>query len=193
MSPSGAHAPQTLAKKPSVVSTVLSVLVAFLLVRLMPRMQDGQYGTSSTGERPVPSAATRAKSSDASLRESTQSGRGRQAVSPPEIPRLGWKDILWRVYKEMNEHRILAVAGGVTYFGLLSLFPAIAALVAIYGLFADTGAINDHLAALSGLLPGGAVEVIEDQVKRIASKSNTTSDLPFSSDLASPSGVRIQE
>ena len=79
----------------------------------------------------------------------------------------------------MNEHRILAVAGGVTYFGLLSLFPAIAALVAIYGLFADTGTINDHLAALSGLLPSGAVEVIGGQVKRIASKGNTTLGFAF--------------
>jgi membrane protein len=59
------------------------------------------------------------------------------------------------------------------------LITAIAALVAIYGLFADTGAINDHLAALSGLLPSGAVEVIGGQVKRIASRGNTTLGFAF--------------
>ncbi len=79
----------------------------------------------------------------------------------------------------MNEHRLLAVAGGVTFYGLLALFPAIAAIVAIYGLFADIGTINDHLAVLSGFLPSGAIDVIGEQVKRIASKGNTTLGFAF--------------
>ena len=79
----------------------------------------------------------------------------------------------------MNRHRLLAVAGGVTYFGLLALFPAIAALVAIYGLFTDLGTINDHLTALSGFLPSGALDIIGDQVKRIANKGNTTLGFAF--------------
>ena len=95
-------------------------------------------------------------------------GRGRTAESPTEIPAKGWKDILWRTYEEMNKDRILAVAAGVTYFGLLALFPAVAALVSLYGLFADVVTINDHLASLGGLLPGGAIDIIGEQVKRIA-------------------------
>src|SRR4051794_13997133 len=69
---------------------------------------------------------------------SREPGRGREATSPTEIPARGWKDTLWRVYDEINKDRILAVAAGVTFFyGLLALFPALAALVSIYGLFAD--------------------------------------------------------
>src|SRR3954464_8990962 len=92
-------------------------------------------------------------------------GRGREATSPHEIPAKGWKDILWRTYEEITKDRILAVAAGVTFYGLLALFPAVAALVSIYGLFADPATIQEHLNPLSGVLPGGALEVISEQVK----------------------------
>jgi len=93
-------------------------------------------------------------------------------------------DIAWRVYEEIGNDRILAVAAGVTFYALLALFPAIAAFVSLYGLFADPGTINDHLASLTGLLPGGAIDVIGDQVKRITSKPGGTLGLAFFSGLA---------
>src|SRR5690349_12187684 len=106
-------------------------------------------------------------------------GRGREADKPTDIPPRGWKDILWRTYEEMNNDRILAVAAGVTFYGLLALFPAIAALVSIYGLFADAATINDHLSLLAGFLPGGAIEIVSEQVKRIASKGSGTLGFGF--------------
>jgi len=63
------------------------------------------------------------------------------------------------------------VAAGVTYYGLLALFPATAAIVSLYGLFADASSINEHLRLISGFLPEGALQVIGDQVKRIASRA----------------------
>jgi membrane protein len=114
----------------------------------------------------------------------TEQDRGRAAETPLQIPAKGWKDILWRTYEEMNQDRILAVAAGVTYFGLLALFPAVTALVSMYGLFADAAAINDHLAALAGLLPGGALEIVGEQVKRITSQGSTTLGFAFFFGLA---------
>src|SRR3954452_21211986 len=111
-------------------------------------------------------------------------GRGREATSPHEIPAKGWKDILWRTYEEINKDRILAVAAGVTFYGLLALFPALAALVSIYGLFADPATIQDHLNLLSGVLPGGALDIIGEQVKRITSKGSGTLGFTFFSGLA---------
>jgi membrane protein len=46
--------------------------------------------------------------------------RGRLAKSPSEIPAKGWKDILLRVYGNVGEHRILALAAGMTYYGIPS-------------------------------------------------------------------------
>ena len=46
-----------------------------------------------------------------------------------------------RVYNSISEDRILAEAAGITYYALLAIFPAIAALVSIYGMFADPAEI----------------------------------------------------
>jgi Virulence factor BrkB len=64
----------------------------------------------------------------------------------------------------------MAVAAGVTFYALLSIFPAIAAFVSLYGLIGDPGKIQGYLDTMKDVLPGGAIEVISDQVKRIASK-----------------------
>jgi membrane protein len=58
----------------------------------------------------------------------------------------------------------------VTFYVLLAIFPAMAALVAIYGLFADPATIGQHLNDLSSVLPGGATEVIGDQLQRLTSQ-----------------------
>jgi membrane protein len=98
--------------------------------------------------------------------------RGRQASSPWQIPWRGWKDILWRTYQQIGEDRLLAVAAGVVFYGLLALFPALTALVSLYGLFANASTINDQLSTLAGILPGGAVDIIREQVGRVASKGD---------------------
>jgi membrane protein len=99
-----------------------------------------------------------------------EDGRGRSATTPFDIPLRGWKDIFWRVYHNIPEHRIVSIAAGVTFFVLLSIFPGIAALVAVYGLFADPSSIGQHLNDLSGVLPGGATQVIGDQLTRLTSQ-----------------------
>ena len=73
----------------------------------------------------------------------------------------------------------MSIAAGVTYYALLAIFPAIAALVSVYGLFADPGTIREHLNGLSGVLPGGALEIIGEQVKRIASQGSGTLGFSF--------------
>lgn len=113
-----------------------------------------------------------------------EGGRGRTADSPAEIPAAGWKDILWRTYEQINEDRLLAVAAGVVFYGLLALFPAITALVSSYALFADPSTINNHLAALSGMLPAGTYSIIEDQVKRVLAKGDVKLGLAFAVSLA---------
>jgi membrane protein len=114
----------------------------------------------------------------------TQPGRGRQAAKPSEIPAKGWKDIAWRVYDGIQNDRVLLVSAGVTFYALLALFPATAAIVSLYGLFADAATINEHLRLVSGFLPDGALEVIGDQVKRIAAKGQGTLGLTFLGTLA---------
>jgi membrane protein len=60
-------------------------------------------------------------------------------------------------------------AAGVTFYSLLAMFPAMAALISLYGLFADPHTVSDHLAAMDGLLPGGGLDIIKEQVKSLTS------------------------
>jgi len=106
-------------------------------------------------------------------------GRGRHATAPSKIPARGWKDILLRVYANISKHRILALAAGMTYYSILAIFPAIAALVAVYGLFSDPSTIARHLDQLGGFLPGGAIDVAREQLTRVASKESQALGLTF--------------
>lgn len=110
---------------------------------------------------------------------SAEKGRGRSATTPSDIPARGWKDILWRVYAGISDDRILANAAAVTFYALLALFPAIAALVSIYGLFADPGSIQQQLDSISGFLPGGALGVIRDQLNRLTAQPRGTLGVSF--------------
>jgi membrane protein len=112
-------------------------------------------------------------------RRAGQRGRGRQANNPTQIPALGWKDIGWRTYEQMMQDRLLAVAAGVAFFGLLAIFPAITALVSLYGLFAKASTLSDHLSFLAGILPASAYDIIATEIGRIAAKSDGRLSLAF--------------
>jgi hypothetical protein len=91
------------------------------------------------------------------LARARELGRGREANTPEQIPPRGWRDILWRVFWSISADRIFSTSGGVAFFALLAVFPGIAAIVSVYGLFADASTISKHLSLLSGFLPNGVL------------------------------------
>jgi membrane protein len=101
-------------------------------------------------------------------------GRGREANTPEQIPPLGWRDILWRVFWSVSANRILSTSGGVAFFALLAIFPGIGAVVSLYGLIADASTINGHLTALAGILPFGVLKLVADQITMVAKAGNDT-------------------
>jgi membrane protein len=113
------------------------------------------------------------------IHQASEPGRGRDADTPADIPPRGWQDITLRVYHNITKDRVITIAAGVTFYSLLAVFPAIAALVAIYGLFVDPASISHNVDSLSGLLPGGAIDVIREQMTRIASRGKSTLGFAF--------------
>ena len=154
---------------------MVAITAGWALVKLIANDRRAPGATSS----PIQQGSDFGDKQHADRSAAHEPGRGRRAATPIEIPARGWKDVVWRVYEEFGNDRIMAVAAGVTYYSLLALFPAIAALVSIYGLFADPITINDHLSALSGVLPGGAIEIVRDQVVRIAGEGQWRSWVRF--------------
>jgi membrane protein len=113
------------------------------------------------------------------LARSREPGRGREATSPEQIPPRGWNDILWRVLWSISEDRILSTSGGVAFFVLLAVFPGIAAIVSLYGLFADASTISGHLTLLAGILPFGILQLVADQILVVAKQGNDTLGTAF--------------
>ncbi|MBC7667917.1 MAG: YihY/virulence factor BrkB family protein [Gemmatimonadaceae bacterium] len=105
--------------------------------------------------------------------------RGRAAHHPHHIPMLGWRDILWRTFREIEADRLPAVAGGVTFYTLLALFPAIGAFVSLYGLFADVGAVEKQLREMSSVFPASVVNIVGEQMLRLASQEQTKLGVAF--------------
>lgn len=119
-----------------------------------------------------------------------RTGRKAAAADLPAVP--GWSDLkpvgtwslLKTVFEKFGQDRIQAVAAGVTFYGLLALFPAIAAFVSLYGLVSDPATLNEQLAALKGVLPGGAIDIVGDQIKRLTSSRSSALGFAFFSGLA---------
>lgn len=105
-------------------------------------------------------------------------------AAEPMISVLGWKDIVLRFYQNISKHRVVLVAAGITFYSILALFPAIAALVALYGLFADPATIAGHLDKISGFVPEGAADVVRDQLNRLAAQGGSTLGVAFIVGLA---------
>lgn len=102
----------------------------------------------------------------------SERGRGRLARAPLQIPWAGWKDILVRTYREIQEDRLLALAAGVVFYSLVALFPAIAAAVSSYALFANAATIGKHLTIAADIVPAGTLDILGEEINRIAAKSD---------------------
>jgi membrane protein len=109
--------------------------------------------------------------------------RGRAAEQPLELGGTGWKDVLWRTYKEFSNDRILLVAAGVTFYALLALFPALTALVSIAGFVIDPNSVVYQLQSFSRFLPEGALGIIGGQMQRIASQPTNHLGFAFTTGL----------
>lgn len=101
--------------------------------------------------------------------------RGRQALSPRDISMRGWKDIFFRIRENLSRHNLSIVAAGVAFYALLAIFPAIGALVAIYGIISDPGEVQQQVAMLTGILPQQAMEILQNQLERLSQDSGALS------------------
>lgn len=103
-----------------------------------------------------------------------EADRGRLAQRPSEIAWRGWWDVLWRVKDQLDVHNVSIVAGGLALFGMLAVFPSLAAAVAIYGIVASPETIQAQIQTFSGMLPAGTIEIVQNQLRELVSKRSET-------------------
>jgi membrane protein len=112
--------------------------------------------------------------SDPERAERDEPGRGRAARTPSEIPRAGWRDILLRVWQKLSEDNVSLVAAGVALNTLLAVFPAMAVLASVYGMFASPAQVGREIAPFYGMLPHEAAGIIQIQLQALARPHDQT-------------------
>jgi membrane protein len=98
---------------------------------------------------------------------------GGKAERPTEIPARGWTQVAKRGWKEAKADQVPLLAAGVAFYAFLAIFPALIAIVSIYGLFTDPSTIANQLNSITAALPDEAAQIITDQVTALSSRRQT--------------------
>ena len=161
---------------PAVLAALAGFAIAAGAIRLEERLR-----RSKREPQKAPPGTVRASDEPRALqlKRAVEPGRGRRADMPIGIPWRGWKDVFWRTVEEISADRLLLIAGGVVFYGLLATVPAITALVSMYGIFTPASTINAQLSFLADVMPAGAYQLISDQIVRIAGNSDGKLTLAF--------------
>ena len=75
-----------------------------------------------------------------------------------------WKSILIEVKRRIGENNVVIVSAGVGFFGFLAIFPAIMALISIYGFVMDPQQIEEQVSKISSMMPQQTHEIIQYRV-----------------------------
>jgi membrane protein len=89
-------------------------------------------------------------------------------MSPPtDLDPHPWWDQLKRAVNRSRDHDLTDWAAALTYYGVLSIFPALIVLVAILGLAGDS-ATHSVLHNIDELGPGPAQDIVGDAIREIS-------------------------
>ena len=91
---------------------------------------------------------------------------------PTDLPKRSWLDTLKRTFREFKEDNLTDWAAALTYYSVLSIFPALIALISIVGLVVDPATITRVLTdTISQLGPSSAVKTLQQPIKDITASS----------------------
>src|SRR5688500_16745451 len=93
--------------------------------------------------------------------------------APTDLPTRSWKDTLKRTVREFKEDNLTDWAAALTYYSVLSIFPALIALLSIVGLVADPATIPKGPARpLAAAGPASVVETSKGPTETITSSES---------------------
>jgi len=84
--------------------------------------------------------------------------------------RTFWRD----VWEALWVQDLDLIAAGVAFYGLFSIFPAIAALIAIFGLWADPAVVESQLELMRDFIPGDVFALFQAQISGLLAAGSTT-------------------
>ena len=94
--------------------------------------------------------------------------------TPTDLPKRTWWMTLKRTFREFQDDNLTDWAAALTYYAVLSVFPALIALISMVGLVADPATITRVLTdTISQLGPTSAVETFKGPIESITANSST--------------------
>jgi membrane protein len=99
---------------------------------------------------------------------------GRDATRPRHIPARGWWQVVQRVISESSRDNLSVVAAGCAFYALFAIFPALSALISLYGLAADPANVDQNFGMLAYVLPQQAYDIFIEQIRRVAEAPSQT-------------------
>ncbi|PRX49796.1 YihY/virulence factor BrkB family protein [Salegentibacter salegens] len=96
----------------------------------------------------------------------------RQTISnPSKISFSGWKKIAIIIKDKIDENNLTIVSAGVAFYAFLAIFPAVMALVSIYGLAVNPAQIENQLNQLGSMIPEEAFGIVEARLEAFIATS----------------------
>ena len=140
---------------------------------------DGDHtdGTADDDQTKDPGREAARAQADAQDADILPKPRPDPPASPWGLKAKEWFGVLKTTFREIGRDRVTSVAGGVTFFGILALFPAITALVSIFGLFSDPTEIESVLDTMERFVPPSALDIIRGQIEAIIQAPGTALSL----------------
>jgi membrane protein len=98
----------------------------------------------------------------------------RTVQRPARFDGRAWWRVTRRGLADLVRQNYTLIAAGTAFYSALALAPALAALGALYGFFADPAAMADHLDIVEELAPPAAYRLIADQVAVLETAGRST-------------------
>ncbi|WOI54062.1 YihY/virulence factor BrkB family protein [Parvularcula sp. LCG005] len=106
------------------------------------------------------------------------------APSPFALPLVAWRRAIFRTAGQIGDDNLALVAGGCAFFTLLSLFPAMTAIISLYGLIAEPQQVFRDLSFLADIAPGDAMSLLQRQTQNLTDSSTSGLGVSFAVSLA---------
>jgi membrane protein len=98
----------------------------------------------------------------------------REVTTPLALPRASWQDTLRRTLREAREDKLNHWGAALTYYAVLSMFPAILVLVSLVGLFAEPARVTRVMTdTVSQLGPSTAARTFQGPIESITAHRGT--------------------
>ncbi|MHA7221790.1 YihY/virulence factor BrkB family protein [Arthrobacter sp. RHLT1-20] len=112
------------------------------------------------------------ESSTAKARRAPAPDDSRKPGSPTDVTKASWKYIAQKTLREFTKDQCPDLAAALTYYSVLSLFPAILALVSLLGIFGQAGKTTSALLEIvQGIAPGSTIDFIRQPIEELTSSS----------------------